>query len=564
MLDMKNLCPTYFRSLTARTVLGVLAEIAVCLLTAISSDSAESSPDLSVRISRASVLYQNLMPAGATPAEAENAELWCIVNEMRQHGAAANVPALEKFIATHPDSPWVPSVHANLGRYCYEHGLYTRALQHWQAAWDATRTAENGPAKSVADFTFAYWTRLLGSLGRTEALRALFEETEGRHFDNGPLQQVVNATKEGYRMMLSDPGVCFKCGTFALNSVARTVKGSAFDTDQLLAVPSPKSGFSMTKLVELAEQSGLGLVPVKWNSEKGLIIPSVVHWKENHYAAILEEMNGSYLVMDPTFGKPRWLSADAIQEEASGFFLVPKEKINPGWKVLTTTDTDKIYGRGYVYDANDSNDGCGNGSGGGGPGGSGGGSGGGGGAGGLTGPGIQPGGGNYPVTGGATETASNAGSGSGGAGGSTGAPSGSCSSCGGGSGGGGGGGSCPPCGNSGGPGNQGGNAGGSGTAGAPKAVGAGMPVWRMSEPYISTWLYDRPLGAYEPGVGYPVDFMLAYKQRDTRTPSSSFFSFGNMWECSWLSYVTDNSPGITAMMACSAKLILREKGFGIG
>ena len=91
-----------------------------------------------------------------------------------------------------------------------------------------------------------------------------------------------------------------------------------------------------------------------------------------------------------------------------------------------------------------------------------------------------------------------------------------------------------------------------------------MPIWRMSEPYISTWLYDRPLGAYEPGVGYPVDFMLAYKQRDTRAPSSSFFSFGNMWECSWLSYVTDNSPGITAMRACSAKLILREKGFGIG
>jgi hypothetical protein len=326
MLDMKNISSTCFRSFTSHAFRGLVAGMTVCFLTVTSLASAEIGPDLSARISHASVLYQNLVPVGGSPAGVESSVLWRLIEQMRQGKVAQGMPALEQFIADHPDSPWVPSLRANLGRYYYEHGLYTRALQHWQAAWNATRDAETGPAKDIADFTFAYWTRLLGSLGRTETLRTLFKETEGRIFDNGPLQQVVNATKEGYRMMHSDPGVCFKCGTFALNSVARELKGLSLDSRQILAVPSPKSGFSMTKLVELAEQSGLDLVPAQWSGEKDLVVPSVVHWKENHYAALLEQKNGAYLVMDPTFGKPRWLSADAIQEEASGFFLVPKDK----------------------------------------------------------------------------------------------------------------------------------------------------------------------------------------------------------------------------------------------
>jgi YD repeat-containing protein len=67
----------------------------------------------------------------------------------------------------------------------------------------------------------------------------------------------------------------------------------------------------------------------------------------------------------------------------------------------------------------------------------------------------------------------------------------------------------------------------------------GCPVWEVSEPYISTWLYDRPLGRYQPGLGYPVNFKLAYKQRDTRTLSPNFFGFGKLWDSSWLTYISD-------------------------
>jgi hypothetical protein len=74
----------------------------------------------------------------------------------------------------------------------------------------------------------------------------------------------------------------------------------------------------------------------------------------------------------------------------------------------------------------------------------------------------------------------------------------------------------------------------------------GMPVWEVSEPYINVWLYDLPI-SYRPGVGYGIAFKLAYKQRESRNISTNFFSLGNMLDCSWLSYITDdpnNSQGI--------------------
>src|SRR5207249_302039 len=91
---------------------------------------------------------------------------------------------------------------------------------------------------------------------------------------------------------------------------------------------------------------------------------SIIHWKQNHYAAILEEKNGRYLVVDPTFGKPRWIKLADIQEEASGAFIVAKGSLPKSWRLLTTSETDQIFGQGFATGIGDGDDGCGNGSGG--------------------------------------------------------------------------------------------------------------------------------------------------------------------------------------------------------
>src|ERR1043165_2915721 len=254
--------------------------------------------------------------------------------------APVDYELLEPFIATWPDSSWTPCLRANLGKYYREQGRYTLALEHWKNAWAVAKSVA-GPGKHVADFTLAHWASLLASLGRVEDLRDLFAETRNRPLDGGYLQHLFDAVKEGYQGMLVHPGSSFQCGTYALNQIGQALRRSNFVSGnglesasvKLLTVPSPTNGFTLKALSELSDEYGLnllalkcpGLVPDHGKSQiANLVVPSVVHWRQNHYAAIIAEQGGLYRVVDQTFGEPKWLSREAIDAEASGYFLVPR------------------------------------------------------------------------------------------------------------------------------------------------------------------------------------------------------------------------------------------------
>jgi RHS repeat-associated protein len=81
------------------------------------------------------------------------------------------------------------------------------------------------------------------------------------------------------------------------------------------------------------------------------------------------------------------------------------------------------------------------------------------------------------------------------------------------------------------------------TTGTPSPLAYGMPIWRVSEPNISLWLLDEPLG-YQPCVGSRIALRLGYKQREsTAGMATNIFSLGQKWNFSWLSYVTLNYNG---------------------
>lgn len=72
----------------------------------------------------------------------------------------------------------------------------------------------------------------------------------------------------------------------------------------------------------------------------------------------------------------------------------------------------------------------------------------------------------------------------------------------------------------------------------PKGECSGMPQWRVSEPYISLWLEDEPLG-YQPALGPRISFALAFKQREAVAGyNPNVFSTGPKWNFAWLSFVT--------------------------
>ena len=255
----------------------------------------------------------------------------------------------------YPQSAWLPSLRSQLAEAYHEAGRDTLALQDWELAWAATQYSNSGPAKLVADYTLAHWSRLLASLGRYETLVALRQQNQGRVLDRGPLSQMWDRTGEAVAHMRIRPGMSYRCGTLALYNVARALNLN-FDSRTLLEVPSPTNGFSMATLAQLSAQLNLGLVPVVRQTGNALPVPSVIHWVQNHYAAIVSQRGNLYRVIDPTFGRFRWMTADVINAEASGNFMVAADDVPQGFAPLSPDQTSLIFGRGlpdFIGDGDD-------------------------------------------------------------------------------------------------------------------------------------------------------------------------------------------------------------------
>ena len=486
-----------------------------------------SLPD---RISRSSAFYQPLFCVGNTPpADAENQENWAEVEKINVRGAGPSIGFLEQFVSDHPASPWAPSIHANLGRYYAERGRYTKAIGHWTAAWASVRDEHTGQGKQVGDFVLAHWCRLLVALGQVERLGDLLRETRGRALEDPAFVELATQTRSDYALMRSGSPENFKCGYFALNALARSLGRPGLDAKLLFGSPSPASGFSMTELTKVANEAGLDLVAAKWSQRPVMVIPSLVHWRENHYAALVEKRDNLYKVIDPALDQPRWFTEQEIIEGASGCFLVPSTNISSAWTKLSKQETDSIFGRGLIDGITDGNDGSANGGGGCGGNGGGGSAGGAGGGGGGGATGGSPGGaktggnvsGSKGIGGDTYRTPALLSGGSGTQATPLVSPTGTsegCSGCGSGSGG------------------PGGSGGTGGNGDSCSSCDSGMPNWEVSEPYITLWLYDEPIG-YQPGLGPRVSFKLAYKQRESFIMTNNVFSLGPKWDWSWSTYI---------------------------
>jgi hypothetical protein len=276
--------------------------------------------------------------------------------QAHQEAVETEIARLEQFVDERPASVWSPSLRVNLGRHYRQKGRYSEALRHWEEAWQATKHLKDGEGKMIADEALAHWTRILASLGRFETLAEVLNETKGRVLDRGPLSQMFSRTQEGYAGMIKRSGQAYKCGVYALHNVMTVLKGRAYDAPGLTREPSTKMGFTIEALSQLSERYRLGLVAVKRERGDELVVPSVVHWRQNHYAAIVGQKDGLYQVVDPTFEHTLYMSAETINAEASGWFLVPAQQRPAGWRQPPAQEQREVFGRGYPYILKDQED----------------------------------------------------------------------------------------------------------------------------------------------------------------------------------------------------------------
>ncbi|HYG22560.1 MAG TPA: cysteine peptidase family C39 domain-containing protein, partial [Verrucomicrobiae bacterium] len=271
--------------------------------------------------------------------------------------ADEKVSRFESFIAQYPDSAWNPALLANLGVYYRSEGRYTKALERWSEAWRRTANLTDYRSRHVAAFTAAYWSQLLSSLGRIDDMEALLAVVKTDVTAKSLFAKEIEAANRSLAIMKNQPAAAFRCGTFALFHAAQAF-GEASKCQSLLSLNSPRSGFSLQNLVEFSANYQLGFAAVHRGSGGELIVPSVVHWKENHYAAIVEKRRGAYKVIDPTFGGSKWLSAAVINENASGYFLIQSGDHPASWRSVDPDEASTVFGKGIENNGEPNPSGC--------------------------------------------------------------------------------------------------------------------------------------------------------------------------------------------------------------
>jgi RHS repeat-associated protein len=134
----------------------------------------------------------------------------------------------------------------------------------------------------------------------------------------------------------------------ALKSLLVSAQADSSKIAIMDAARSGPRGFTLAQVSELAGKADITHELIFRSPGQPIPVPSVVNWKLNHYAAIIGERDGLYHIQDPTFASgDAWLTREAIDAEASGYFLVPAgtQKV-ASWRTATPEEARRIYGMG--------------------------------------------------------------------------------------------------------------------------------------------------------------------------------------------------------------------------
>ena len=288
-----------------------------------------------------------LIPMTDTLDVDENRALGTALTIYRKEENPENVSALTQFLAEHPKSRWRASIEFDLGQRRFETGYLSEALTLWRSTWNATKGKTKRFQKGIADAAIAELVMLEARLGEKQQLTQDLAEVSTRSFTGTPELKIKQA-KEGLWCMNTHPEHAYKCGPYALNSVLSAPSVFPKQNSFLAHARSSDKGTNLAQVANWAHQVGLKYQMAQRSKGSKIIVPSVMHWKLNHFAAITSFAKGRYQIKDPTFGENAnlWITQNAIDAETDGYCLIPNGPLPPGYSTVADADAQNIWGKG--------------------------------------------------------------------------------------------------------------------------------------------------------------------------------------------------------------------------
>ena len=298
-------------------------------------------------ITRCGLFSEPLVPMESVSSGADNQALSTALHQYASRTNADDVSALTVFCEQYSQSYWRVGVLYNLAHVYYFQGHYSKALATWDEAWKAGKTATDPAAVALANQALAALGQMNGRLGRITRVQELLKEADTRQFLGSSAQEIADL-RDALALMKHDPARSFRCGPLALAEIRRSQHISDAGDQIIRAENSTNKGCSFVQVANLAGAAGMEYQLAKRDPGASVITPAVVHWKVGHYAALVQEKNGKYLAKDLTFQNNIWFTRKTLDEEASGYFLVPKGPLPAGWHPIKPAEVADVWGCGPV------------------------------------------------------------------------------------------------------------------------------------------------------------------------------------------------------------------------
>jgi RHS repeat-associated protein len=338
---------SWFAALLAIAILTLSQGWGLATPTTSTTEPAALTVEMALQAAR---LPEQIVATGPTsPAEDLALARSLTAYEARQR--PDDVRSLAGFVSQYPHSGWAAAVHTNIGLSRLHYGYFSQAMDHWQKAWKEGRNATDPEARALVDRAVGELARLYAGLGKMDALEALFQEIGTRPVTGSATERVQGA-REAISSLGKEGSHLFNCGPLALQALMRAEAVEPNRVTFLQWYRAGPNGTNMAELAGLADKVKFGYRLVHRKAGQPVPMPSIAHLKVGHFAAILGEANGRLHVEDAAVdGRTLWMSPEALDSEASGYFLVPTAlPQGSGWRAVEPREAANVWGKGNTVD----------------------------------------------------------------------------------------------------------------------------------------------------------------------------------------------------------------------
>jgi len=300
-----------------------------------------------LELNTARVFIIPLTPMHTSSVAGENEALAKALISYKEKTDPDDVSDLTQFIENYPKSRWRASIELNLGRKRFETGYLTDALANWKSAWELAKKETNLQQRIIADEAITDYLSLNQRLGNKSELKSVLANIAKTNLVPSVRSKMLNV-HAGLATMEKRPEISFKCGPYALESLLSSIAGKPVYHAPVFKENSTDKGTNLARLKDLSDELGLHYQVAKRSSGAAFIVPAVMHWKLDHFAAITAKIGDRYRTADPTFFPAGnfSLSSKALESQTDGYFLVPDGPLPTGWQKVSEAEARTVWGKG--------------------------------------------------------------------------------------------------------------------------------------------------------------------------------------------------------------------------